>query len=226
MSKSSGLRTSALVLNETQVIDLQQTAKKVYLLRLNKKDEFIAGQFVALGLEPEGESRLYSIASGINENYIDILFDIKPEGLLTPLMENLKYGDKVYISKPFGSFLGDSKPAWWIATGTGIAPFASMFFSGMHHNKILIHGGRTKEAFYFEKNFLPLMRERYIRCCSGEAFEGVYHGRLTQYLSGLKDFPADQRYYICGSVEMVVEVRDILISKGIPYTNILAEIFF
>lgn len=217
---------SELILSESIVLGQEKIAKDVFLLRLKKKDEFIAGQFIALAMELKGTSRLYSIASGTSEQYIDLLYDIKPEGLLTPKMQKLQKGDKVYISKPFGSFLGDEKPAWWIAAGTGIAPFASMFFSGLIQNKILIHGGKTKNSFYFEKDFLPAMGENYVRCCSRETGEGLYNGRLTKYLSELNEIPADQKYYLCGSVEMVVDVRDILISRGIPYSNILAEIFF
>jgi ferredoxin/flavodoxin---NADP+ reductase len=226
MNRSSGSVPSELILSETTVLGQEQIVKDVFLLRLKKKDEFIAGQFVALALELKGTSRLYSIASGPSEPYIDLLYDVKPEGLLTPKMQTLQKGDKVYISKPFGSFLGDEKPAWWIAAGTGIAPFASMFFSGFYKNKTLIHGGKTRNSFYFEKDFLPRLRENYIRCCSQETGEGLYQGRLTKYLSELKEIPADQKYYLCGSVEMVVDVRDILISRGIPYSNILAEIFF
>lgn len=226
MNKSSGSGLSELVLSETIVLGQEQVVKDVFLLRLKKRDEFVAGQFIALAMELKGSSRLYSIASGVAEQHIDLLYDIKPEGLLTPKMPGLQKGDKVYISKPFGSFLGDEKPAWWIAAGTGIAPFASMFFSGLHINKTLIHGGKTRSSFYFENDFLPVLGNNYIRCCSQETAEGLYPGRLTKYLSELKEIPADQKYYLCGSVEMVVDVRDILISRGIPYSNILAEIFF
>ena len=33
-------------------------------------------------------------------------------------------------------------------------------------------------------------------------------------------------YYLCGSADMVVEVRDILIGKGIPFGHIISEIYF
>ncbi|HEY5511946.1 MAG TPA: hypothetical protein VIK10_13065 [Prolixibacteraceae bacterium] len=32
--------------------------------------------------------------------------------------------------------------------------------------------------------------------------------------------------YLCGQALMVVEVRDLLIQKGIPYDHIYAKIFF
>lgn len=226
MNRGKDLSSSELVLYKTIVTNQKEIAPGVFILSLRRLHDFEAGQFVALGLNMEGPSRLYSLASGILNDNIDLLYDVKPEGLLTPSLAKLKVGAEVYISKPFGSFLCDEKPAWWIAAGTGIAPFASMFFSGLYDNKILLHGGKTKNSFYFEKDFLPAMGENYVRCCSQETGEGLYEGRLTKYLNELKEIPADQKYYLCGSVEMVVEVRDILISRGISYSNILAEIFF
>ena len=35
-----------------------------------------------------------------------------------------------------------------------------------------------------------------------------------------------QKYYLCGSAEMVVECREILLGKGIAFSNIVAEIYF
>jgi ferredoxin--NADP+ reductase len=40
------------------------------------------------------------------------------------------------------------------------------------------------------------------------------------------NLPLNYKYYLCGSAEMVVDVRDILIAKGIPYEQIFAEIYF
>lgn len=226
MSRESIPLPPELQMKPTILLSQRMVAPGVYLLELKKLDEFHAGQFVALALEQGGISRLYSIASGTSEDFISLLYDVKPEGLLTPQLSKLKKGDRVFVSRPFGSFLGDQKPAWWIAAGTGIAPFASMFFSGFQEHKTLIHGARTLDSFYFEKDFLPVMGERYVRCCSRETGPGIYSGRLTEYLRGVGEFPKDQKYYLCGSVEMVVEVRDILISAGVSYSEILAEIFF
>jgi ferredoxin/flavodoxin---NADP+ reductase len=226
MNREKDTSSSELLLFKTTVIGQKEIVPGVFILSLNRLHDFEAGQFVALGLKMEGPSRLYSIASGILNDNIDLLYDVKPEGLLTPSLTKLKAGEEVYISKPFGSFYCDEKPAWWIAAGTGIAPFASMFFSGLYHGKVLIHGGKTKESFYFQEAFLPTMGKNYVRCCSQESGEGLYEGRLTKYLNELKEIPSDIKFYLCGSVEMVIEVRDILITRGIPYSSILAEIFF
>ena len=101
-----------------------------------------------------------------------------------------------------------------------------MFYSGLWQDKFLIHGGRTLSSFYFEEAFMPVLNDRYIRCCSAEQGNGVYEGRLTTYLRERPFLPVDIKYYLCGSAEMVVETRDILLSKNVPFDRIIAEIYF
>ena len=113
-----------------------------------------------------------------------------------------------------------------IATGTGIAPFYSMFQSGQFENKKLIHGARYLNQFYFEDELDWTMGHNYVRCCSQEESCDVFPGRVTDYLNTLENLPKNQQYYLCGKALMVVEVRDLLIGRGIPYENILAEIYF
>jgi ferredoxin/flavodoxin---NADP+ reductase len=61
--------------------------------------------------------------------------------------------------------------------------------------------------------------------CSGKN-EEVYHGRVTDYLKTVAHLPEDYKYYLCGRAEMVVEARDILIARGIPFNSIISEIYF
>jgi len=134
-------------------------------------------------------------------------------------------GDKIFVSKPYGSFTSDGKPAWWIATGTGIAPFNCMLESGIADGKKMIHGVRQLNQFYFEDEWEMALGENYVRCCSRESSCNVFPGRVTDYLSTLHKFP-NVKYFVCGKALMVVEVRDLLIEKGVPFENIMAEIYF
>ncbi len=198
----------------------------VYLLSFKRTFQFKPGQWIAIGLNPTDNPRLYSIASGIEKEEINILYDLKPEGAITPNLANLREGDTIYISKPDGSFYGNEGKGWWIAAGTGIAPFKAMLESGMAKHKKLLHGGRFLNSFYFEKEFTEILGTNYIRCCSKEKGMGVFEGRVTDYLKNMLNLPTDENYYLCGSSEMVVETRDILVDKGVPFGNIIAEIYF
>jgi ferredoxin--NADP+ reductase len=177
-------------------------------------------------MQPGDTPRMYSIASGTHDAEVWILYDLRPQGQLTPNLSQLRAGDPIFASPPSGNFYGSAQPSFWIASGTGIAPFVSMWRSGLNKDKTLIHGGRFLHSFYFEELFANASGIRYIRCCSQQSGEGVYHGRLTQWLQEQPDLPANLKYYLCGSAEMVVDARDVLIGKNISYDSILAEIYF
>ncbi len=205
---------------------LEQIATDVYVLEFLRFFDFDPGQVIKLAWADDMEPRLYSIASGEKERNIQILFNVVNDGILTPKLASIKPGDKLFASKAFGKFICGEGPAWWIAAGTGLAPFSSMLRSGMSKEKVLIHGGKYQDSFYYSNEFEEDLGENYIRCSSQEKVEGAYHGRLTKYLSELKNLPRESVYYLCGSSEMVVETRDILISKGVPFGNIVSEIYF
>jgi len=181
---------------------------------------------IALAIDQEHDPRLYSIASGTNDVGFSILFDIIDEGFLTPKLIELKPGDTVYVSEPFGKFIPENNDMWWLATGTGIAPFISMIKSGIKLPEKLIHGSRTLDHFLFQDLFKEYLGDKYLRFCTTEASPEVYSGRMTEWLKNQTDLPKDIKYYLCGNPNMVVEVRDLILSKEVDFNNIMAEIYF
>ncbi len=213
-------------MREVKIKGVIEIANESFLLSFQRDFDFIPGQVIGINIRNIQPARLYSIASGNKDIDIKILFTRKDDGYLTPLLAKVKPGDTIQISEPFGNFTCDEKHAFWIASGTGIAPFMSMILSGIQEGKTLVHGSRLLTHFYFREEIQTILGEAYIPCCSGELGNGVYHGRLTSYLKELHLLSPERKYYLCGSAEMVVDTRDILISKGIPYENIIAEIYF
>lgn len=210
----------------TTLLDKKEIIPGVFEYSFEKRFDFIPGQVVSLRWDLQNPGRLYSILSGNKESEIKVLFDVNPYGWLTPRLEGMKKGDQLYMSDPMGNFLGTEEPAYWIATGTGISPFISMLRSGMNKDKVLIQGARTLKAFYYQEELQESFGSNYIRCCSKETAEKVFNGRLTFYLEMQDSLPKNYKYYLCGNSEMVVEVRDILIRKQIPFENIRSEIYF
>ncbi len=213
-------------LSSVRVLKNEEIAPSVYLLSFRRDFSFSSGQVLGIGLSPDDDPRLYSIASGENDSTIQILYNIKPGGQLTPNLAQLRPSDTIWITPPFGNYSGTADPAWWIAAGTGLAPFRSMLRSGLGEGKTLIHGGRTTGSFYFSQELEESLGRNYIRCCSRETAPGLFRGRVTDYLKQLEEVPSGQKYYLCGSAEMVVECRDILLKKGVPFDQIVAEIYF
>lgn len=196
-----------------------------YVFYFNRFFEFTTGQVVAISLKKDEPPRLYSICSGENESEVAILFKIKPDGFLTPRLAKKKIGDNILVSKAFGAFYGTEKEDYWIAAGTGIAPFVSMLKSGISEAKTLIQGGRTLSSFYFSNIFEAQEGMTYVKCSSVLNDSDFYQGRLTKYLKE-EELDINKNFFVCGSSEMVVQVRDILIARGVDYDQIIAEIYF
>lgn len=204
----------------------EELSPGIYLIGFKRTFDFIAGQVIGIAIRENDARRLYSICSGELEDEIKILYKVIDEGYLTPQLSDLECGDSIWITPAGGEFTADREPAVWVASGTGIAPYYSMLRSGLGENKTLLHGNRYLEQFHFFDEFQETLGQNYIRCCSAESGDGAYHGRITAYLEEHDELDPDLKYYLCGSADMVVETRDILISKGVPFGHIISEIYF
>ena len=211
---------------EVSIINHEEISPGVFFLSVQREWNFIPGQVVKIALNREHPPRIYSICSGANDDELSILYNIKEDGFLTPQLASYIPGENILISKPYGSFTDSGEAAWWIATGTGIAPFYSMIRSGLSEKKKLIHGAKFLNQFYFEDELEEVLENNYIRCCSREESCDVFPGRVSDYLNTLPEIPKNIKYFLCGKALMVVETRDLLIEKGVPFENIMAEIYF
>lgn len=220
-------------LRRLEVLSQESPAPGVKLLRLNHRPRFVPGQCVALGVDDETEPRYYSIASAPGEP-LEVLYDLVPDGSLTPRLAGLAPGDGLYCSEPFGGFVDQGGSTCWIATGTGVAPFLSMARAALHsragaglQGKRMIHGARGPDYLLGRRVFEAALGESYQPCCSRDEGTGCYPGRLTAYLRALPEPAAlAERFLLCGSAAMVVEVRELLIERGVPFAAIGAEVYF
>jgi ferredoxin--NADP+ reductase len=212
-------------LSEIPVTANREIAPGIFMLSFPREFDFIPGQSVWMTVDPKIPPRLYSIASGNGEPLVEILYDLVPEGLLTPRLAGMREGHTLLVSSAFGPFRDEEGPSWWVAAGTGVAPFASMVRSGLMQEKTLIHGSRTIAGLLHRGLLADALGDRYIPCCSREQAEGVFHGRPTEWLT-LQRLPLASRYLLCGGSRMVVDSRDIIIAKGVPFESVIGEIYF
>jgi ferredoxin--NADP+ reductase len=224
-NERSGHRFDPSRLRQVRVEANVEVAPEVRRLSFSRAWDFVPGQSIALTIDPAVPPRFYSIASGTADALVDVLYDIVTDGLLTPRLAALVPGDILNASAPFGAFQDAKGPSCWIATGTGIAPFISMARSAPVHGKTLVHGSRTIAGLFERQYFQDCLGPAYVPCCTREPAEGVFSGRPTAWLS-FRELPSVERYLLCGNSLMVVDARDILISRGVPFENVVAEIYF
>ncbi|HKK81307.1 MAG TPA: hypothetical protein VJ909_03615, partial [Prolixibacteraceae bacterium] len=66
----------------TKVQELEEIAPEKFLLTFEKHFKLKAGQVVAIAANEHHDPRIYSICSGENDNALQVLFDLKTDGVL------------------------------------------------------------------------------------------------------------------------------------------------
>lgn len=206
---------------------------------------FRSGEFVMLGLVVDGRPllRAYSIASPVWDDGLDFYSIKVVDGPLTAHLRHVKPGDHVLLGrKPTGSLVLDAlKPGhrlFLFATGTGIAPFASLLRDPETYEKFerivlthtcrnvadLAYGAKVVEDLADDplvgdvapdrlSYYSSVTREDYVR--TGRITRLIESGRLFEELGipGLE--PEADRVMICGSVAMTVDTRALVEAAGL-----------
>jgi ferredoxin-NADP reductase len=187
---------------------------------------FKAGQNINMGIPGGGINREYTIYSGENDDFIDILVRQVQGGSLTPRLATLKAGDIVEVHGPYSRFmLPDPIPPQtrfvFVATGTGVAPFHSMVKTLPGIDYLLIHGVRQKDEAYDAGDYPSA---RYVTCLTRED-GGSFRGRVTEYLRANPQ-GSQVYYYVCGNRAMINDLYDLLREQGVGGDHIMTEVFF
>lgn len=166
------------------------------VLRLDSHFDFTPGQLVSLSQSLAGPSRLYSIASAPGNASLDIMYNLVPDGTLTPQLWHLQAGDELFLQGPRGNFgeppiLDAGKAIWWICNGTGVSPFISLIRHFQKqgipkaNQRTLVFGFRTPSDAWFLEELIAAGNAglRTILCLSSaHARQLVRNHPLTQNL--------------------------------------------
>ena len=207
---------------------------------------FRSGEFVMIGLLGDNGKpllRAYSIASPAWDEELEFYSIKVPDGPLTSKLQHIQPGDEIILRpKPVGTLVHDAllpgKRLWFLATGTGIAPFASLMREPETYEKydqvIMMHTCREVAELEYGRQLVdslkddPLIGEMvgdkllYYPTTTREHFHHM--GRVTDNLTSGKVFADlglpkmnrdEDRAMVCGSLAFNVDVKKILEDFGL-----------
>jgi ferredoxin--NADP+ reductase/benzoate/toluate 1,2-dioxygenase reductase subunit len=198
--------------------------RDAFLIRMERPDwSWQAGQLISLCGENPLDQRDYTIASGEQDETLDVLYRLIPHGIVTPHLRKLQAGDRIPVQGPYGRFVlrDPERPLLFCATGTGIAPCRAYLRSHPPLSLTLLHGVRFPEDLYFQQEFASIDYHPY---CSRAFLNGTTN-RLTEALPDITLSPRTQ-VYLCGANEMIYEAEEILLGRGVAKTDIFHEPYY
>ncbi|MGE4262584.1 NADH:ubiquinone reductase (Na(+)-transporting) subunit F [Shewanella sp.] len=166
-----------------------------------------------------------------------------PPGQMSSYIFNLKPGDSVTISGPFGEFFVKDTNAEmvFIGGGAGMAPMRSHIFDQLKSRQTqrkmtFWYGARSLREVFYQEDFDELARthpnfEWHIALSeplpedNWQGYTGFIHNVVYEHFLKQHKAPEDCEYYMCGPPIMNSSVISMLESLGVERDNILLDDF-
>ncbi len=227
-----------------KVVNISNKIEGVYTLELEsmgKSFKYDVGQFLHLAIDeydPSGqwpESRCFSIQTSPSEENIKITYAIK--GKFTQRMQaELKPGKQVTLKLPYGDLFTQTHNkanTVFIAGGTGITPFLSLFthesFNEYINPKIYL-GFRSKDYNIYEDELVRMMQIRSVHDNSINSKETKFVKLFHEDVEGIIDINAiynengsSSDYFISGPPVMIKSFKNYLLNQKINENQIKTD---
>ena len=234
------------------VLGVQHYTDRLFSFRVTRPKtlRFRSGEFVMIGLLKEDGKpllRAYSIASPAWDDELEFYSIKVQDGPLTSKLQYIKKGDQIILRpKPVGTLVHDAllpgKRIWFFATGTGIAPFASLLREPQTYEDyeqiILTHTCRNKNELAYGENLIQAIKNNSLmsELVGDDALKKLIYyptttrdqsnqkGRITDLLKNgklLKDLGIESisketdRAMVCGSLGLNTDLKKILEGFGL-----------
>jgi len=171
------------------------------------------------------------------------LWNDVPPGISSTYIFNLKPGDKVIISGPYGEFFlkENQREIVFVGGGAGMAPMRSHIFHLFKTEKTrrkvsFWYGARSMREMFYHEEFLEIAKEfpnfTYNVALSEPLPEDHWTGptgfiHQVLYDNYLKDHedPTEIEYYMCGPPMMVEAAENMIYNHGVDPENIMYDKF-
>jgi ferredoxin-NADP reductase len=213
----------------TELLARRWLTERVFEIELTRPSslQFTPGQRIRFSRETM--QRDYSLLTTPTDPTLALCVFNVEKGQFSPVLAAAEIGTKFSFTGPYGYFTyrPSQRPAVFVATGTGIAPFLSIGRSGVTEFTLL-HGVRTVSDLHYQEFFQHTAR-LYVPCLTdppapARSIENGFDGRVTHYLK--EHFPpSTYDFYLCGRQEMIRDVT-LLVDEKFPGSLVYTETFF
>ena len=234
-----------IVKKQYKIAEIIKDTPSVFLFKFKADDStklgYEPGMFAMIfHKDPDGSEvgRAFSFASRPEDDTLEFAISMI-HGKFTHYLDTARIGDAYYMTGPYGQFKMDAAPndkTLYLAGGTGLAPFLSMFRhlsnKKIHQDIILIYSVKHPQDIILKNELegyksslglnttITVTREENAEGWAGEKGH-IDAAMIGRHVNDIKD----RTCYICGPLAFVKAVKAALIELGVDERKIKADVW-
>lgn len=227
---------------KAKIKEIIQETYDTITIQFENKINYFPGQFITIDTKqfPELANTGIGRAQGPRAYSITWPFGVtvkkEENGLFSTFVAkgNLKAGNEIEIKGPFGFFTyAEQRDVFLIGAGSGIVPLYTILSSIAEKKSTasakLLYSSKTEKDIIFRKQLDKLQAENknfdmmHILTRADDSWKGRKE-RIDINL--IEDFAKDLKryiFYICGPAEFGKSIKEAILKKGIPSSNVKLE---
>jgi hypothetical protein len=192
--------------------------------------DFSPGQATEVAINSplwKNEARPFTFTNLKESNYLEFMVKIYKERKgVTNELGRINAGDELILHDVFGT-INYKGPGVFIAAGSGITPFISIFRELYKNNQIhgnrLIYVNKTSEDVIMGDELHKMLKNNFLNFYTRENVVGFQSKRIDRnfLIENIVDF--SQNFYVCGPANFVKTVTQILLDLGATADAIIIE---
>lgn len=203
---------------------------KCFIVEKPEGYDFIPGQATEISINlPEWKDKLrpFTFTNLKEQNYLEFMIKIyRDHNGVTNMLGKINAGAELILHDVFGA-IQYKGPGIFIAGGSGITPFISIF-RDLHKKRQLmgnrlIYTNKTSDDVIMERELRKMLKENFVKVFTRENVIGFLGRRIDRnfLIENIADF--GQHFYVCGPKDFVNSVTKLLLDLGVTADSLVIE---
>lgn len=202
---------------QVKILSIKKIGESNYKLLIEKPSgyTFIPGQFAEFSISSDGDEKLkkhFSFTGLNNSGYLEFIIRPCNSNAIKKIISK-KTKVKVFVTEARGSLYYKGMGTF-IAGGTGITPFISIFRDLKQKNDLagnkLIYSCKSMDDVILHNGLTEMLGMNYTNVFTKERFKKYYFGRIDSNFLRMEIVDFVQYFYVSGSKSFIDNIISIL----------------
>ena len=203
---------------------------KCFMVEKPENYDFIPGQATNVSINLSGwedKVRPFTFTNLRDQKFLEFMIKIyRNHDGVTNKLGGINAGAELILHDVFGA-IQFKEPGVFIAAGSGITPFISIFRDLYKQNKLygnrLIYTNKTSEDVIMDIELHKMLKNDYTKVFTRERVIGYKEKRIDRNFLIENNSNFGQHFYVCGPTDFVTNISKNLLELGVTSDSLVVE---